>query len=467
MHLDAILLGRLQFAFTIAWHIIFPSFTIGLASYLAVLEGLWLSTKRQVFDTLYQFWIKIFAISFGMGVVSGVVMSYEFGTNWSVFAQKVSPAIGPLLGFEVLTAFFLEASFLGVMLFGSKKVGPGLHFLATCIVAVGTLVSAFWIISANSWMQDPTGFVMDARGRFVANDWLKLIFSPTMPLRLAHMVLAAYLSTALAVGGASAWTLLNKPGQKESGIALRMAVAMALLVAPLQLLVGDASGKQVGEVQPAKLAAIEGFWDTRGDQAFNVVAWPDRKTQANAFALSIPEVGSWITHGRADAVVQGLKSFRPIDQPPAAVVFWAFRIMVGLGLLMILQGLWGAVLWLRGGLDRSRLFLLMCTAMGPAGFIAVIAGWTTAEVGRQPYVVYGFLRTADAVSPVGAASISISLMTFIVVYAIVFCVGALYILRLVGAGPLAISPAPAASEPRMPGSALGAAPPEPEDRHDA
>ncbi len=343
MHLDAILLARLQFAFTIAFHIIFPSFTIGLASYLAVLEGLWLATKRQEFDTLYRFWIKIFAISFGMGVVSGVVMSYEFGTNWSVFAAKTSPAIGPMLGFEVLTAFFLEASFLGVMLFGRKKVGPGLHFLATCIVAAGTLSSAFWIISANSWMQHPVAFVLDGRGRFIATDWVAAIFSPTFPLRLAHMVLAAYLSTALMVGAASAFVLLREPRQEASRIALRMAIGMALVVAPLQLLIGDASGKQVGEVQPAKLAAIEAFWDTKAHQAFNVIAWPDRDLQANRFALSIPELGSWITHGRADAVVPGLKPLGRQNQPPVAVVFWAFRVMVGLGLLMILEGLWGAV----------------------------------------------------------------------------------------------------------------------------
>jgi cytochrome d ubiquinol oxidase subunit I len=464
MHLDAILLARLQFAFTIAWHIIFPSFTIGLASFLAVLEGLWLATQREGFHTLYRFWIKIFAISFGMGVVSGVVMSYEFGTNWSVFSAKASPAIGPMLGFEVLTAFFLESSFLGVMLFGAKKVGPGLHFAATCIVAFGTLVSAFWIISANSWMQHPVAFVIDGRGRFVATDWLRVIFSPTMPLRLAHMVLAAYLSTALVVGAASAGRLLRAPRESESRIALRMAIGMLLVVAPLQLLVGDASGKQVGEVQPAKLAAIEAFWDTKGDQAFNVVAWPDRAVQGNRFALSVPELGSLITHGSASAVVRGLKSFTPADQPPVAVVFWAFRIMVGLGLLMILQGLWGVVLLARGAVERTRLFLWLTTAMGPAGFIAVVAGWTTAEVGRQPYVIYGQLRTADAVSPVAAGSISVSLLIFLMVYALVFCVGALYILRLMGEGPLSGAAKASPPGPRSPGSALAAAPQEPEAR---
>jgi len=458
MHLDAIILARLQFAFTIAWHIIFPSFTIGLASYLAVLEGLWLATRRQAFHALYHFWIKIFALSFGMGVVSGVVMSYEFGTNWSVFAAKVSPAIGPLLGFEVLTAFFLEASFLGVMLFGEKKVGPRLHFVATCIVAGGTVVSAFWILSANSWMQDPTGFVMDARGRFIATDWLEVIFSPTLPLRFAHMLLAAYLTTALVVGAASAWRLLREPGQAESRIALRMAVGMALIVAPLQLMVGDSAGKQVGQVQPSKLAAIEAFWDTKSHQAFNIIAWPDRAAQGNRFALSIPDVGSWITHGSAGAVVTGLKAYAPADQPPVAVVFWAFRVMVGLGLLMIAQGLWGAWLWWRKKLETTRPYLWFASAMGPAGFIAVVAGWTTAEVGRQPYVVFGHLRTADAVSPVGAGSISASLLAFVIIYAVVFCVGALYILRLIDRGPAPGAAAEPSSRSRSPGSALAAAP---------
>jgi len=458
MHLDAVLLARLQFAFTIAWHIIFPAFTIGLASYLAVLEGLWLATGRAAFDVLYRFWVKIFALSFGMGVVSGVVMSYEFGTNWSVFAAKASPAIGPMLGFEVLTAFFLEASFLGVMLFGRQKVGKALHFLATCIVALGTLSSAFWIISANSWMQHPVAFMMDERGRFIVTDWAKAIFSPTMPLRFVHMVLAAYLSTALVVGAASAFMLLKRPGQAESRIALRMAIGMALVVAPLQLLVGDAAGKQVAEVQPAKLAAIEAFWDTKGHQAFNVIAWPDRGVQANRFALAVPELGSWITHGRADAVVTGLKDVGVRNQPPVAVVFWAFRIMVGLGVLMILEGVAGAVLWLTGRLDRTKLFLAFATLMGPAGFMAVIAGWTTAEVGRQPYVVYGWLRTADAVAPVGPAQVSVSLLAFLVVYAVVFCVGALYILRMMAEGPAPLAKPPPPD--RAPGSPMAAAPTE-------
>jgi len=335
MSLDALMLSRLQFAFTLAFHIIFPSFTIGLASFLAVLEALWLATRREAFQRLYLFWLKIFALSFGMGVVSGVVMSYEFGANWSVFSRVSAGVIGPLLAFEVLTAFFLEASFLGVMLFGWRRVGPGLHFVATCLVAFGTLVSAFWIISANSWMQYPVAFATLPDGRLTATDWLAVIFSPTFPERLAHMVLAAYLSTALVVGAASAFALWRDRGQAESRIALRMAIGMCLLVAPLQLLVGDASGKDVAHRQPAKLAAIEGFWQTRAGQPFHVIAWPDRAAQKNDFEVSIPKLGSWITTGDAAATVKGLKAFTPQDRPPAAVVFWSFRVMVGLGLAMI------------------------------------------------------------------------------------------------------------------------------------
>jgi cytochrome d ubiquinol oxidase subunit I len=458
MHLDALILSRLQFAFTIAWHIIFPSFTIGLASLLAVLEGLWLKTGRDAFKILYLFWIKVFALSFGMGVVSGVVMSYEFGANWSVFAARTGPVLGPLLAFEVLTAFFLEASFLGVMLFGWKKVGRRLHFLATCLVALGTLFSAFWIISANSWMQYPTGFTLDEQGRFVAVSWIAVIFSPTFPSRFAHMVLAAYLSTALVVGAASAWSLLKDRHQAESRIALRMAILMFAIVAPLQVLVGDISGKEAAKLQPAKIAALEGFWDTQRHQAFHIVAWPDRHTQKDDWELSVPELGSWLITGDADGKVTGLHAFAEADQPPAGVVFWAFRIMVGLGLLMVALGVWGVWLWARGGPERSRAFLMASTAMGPAGFIAVIAGWTTAEVGRQPYVVFGALRTSEAVSRVPPGEVSVSLIAFLIVYALVFSVGALYILRLIVQGPVAVAGEPPPSVPRAPGSPLAATP---------
>jgi len=461
MHFDALLLSRLQFGFTIAFHIIFPSFTIGLASYLAVLEGLWLTTRNTVFRDLYLFWIKIFAISFGMGVVTGVVISYEIGTNWSVYSAVASPVIGPLFAFEVLAAFFLEASFLGVMLFGWRKVGPGLHFVATVLVALGTLTSAFWIISANSWMQHPTGFVRLADGSLRATDWMQVIFSPTFPYRLAHMVLAAYLTTSLVVGAASAWRLLKDPDEAESCMALKMAIGMFAIAAPLQLVVGDLSGKQVGVLQPAKLAAIEAFWETRTEQPFHVAAIPDRATERNRLEVSIPKLGSWITAGRTDAEVKGLKAFPAQDRPPVFIVFWAFRVMVGLGLAMIGLGLWGGYLCWRGRLTTPW-FLRAVVAMGPAGFVAVIAGWIVAEVGRQPYVVYGVLRTADAVSPVSAGPVSVSLLAFMVVYAIIFGAGALYILRLMAVGPVTGDTGPD-NPNRAPGNAMAAAPPEPRE----
>lgn len=456
MHLDALMLSRLQFAFTIAFHINFPSFSIGLASFLAVLEGLWLTTKNEAFKVLYLFWVKIFAISFGMGVVTGVVLSYEIGTNWSAYSAAVAPVVGPLFAFEVLAAFFLESSFLGIMLFGWRKVGPRLHFTASVLVAAGTLMSAFWIISANSWMQYPTGYVRLASGVLRATDWGQVIFSPTFPIRLLHMVLAAFLSTSLVVGAASAWRLLRAPDEEESCLALKMAIGMFAIVAPLQLLAGDMSGKQVQRLQPAKLAAIEAFWDTRAGQPFHIVAWPDRATQGNRWEIAIPKLGSLITAGTVDAEIKGLKAFVPEDQPPVAVVFWAFRVMVGLGVAMIGLGLWGGLLVWRGGVAHATWFLRAAVAMGPAGFVAVISGWIVAEVGRQPYVIYGVLRTADGVSPVTRGEVSASLLGFLVIYALILGVGVLYILRLIGQGPTTTT-APAAIAPRPPGNAFAAA----------
>jgi cytochrome bd ubiquinol oxidase subunit I len=461
MDFDALLLSRIQFAFTIAFHIIFPSFTIGLASYLAVLEGLWLTTRNETFKTLYLFWVKVFAISFGMGVVSGVVMSYQLGTNWSVFSAVAGPVIGPRFAFEVLAAFFLEASFLGVMLFGWKKVGPGLHFASTVLVAFGTLTSAFWIISANSWMQSPSGFAGTVEEGLTAVNWLQVIFSPTFPERLAHMVLAAYLTTALVVAAASAFRLLRDATEPESAMALKMAIGMLAIVAPLQLLAGDLSGKDVRAHQPAKLAAIEAFWETRTEQPFHIAAWPDREIEGNHWELSIPKIGSWITGGSVEAEIQGLDAFAPEDRPPVFIVFWAFRLMVGLGLAMIALGFWGAWTIWRGSTVRNQPFLRACVAMGPTGFVAVIAGWIVAEVGRQPYVIYGILRTEDAVSPIGAGAVSASLLAFLVVYAIVFSVGALYILRLLAEGPAAGALEPPPSQDRAPGTPLSAAPDRP------
>jgi cytochrome d ubiquinol oxidase subunit I len=461
---DALLLSRLQFGFTIAFHILFPAFTIGLAAFLAVLEGLWLWTKRDAFKVLYLFWVKIFALSFGMGVVSGIVLSYQFGTNWSEFIRLTGGVIGPLLAYEVLTAFFLEASFLGVMLFGWRKVGPRLHFLATVLVAVGTTISAFWILSANSWMQTPQGFQIMADGRFEATDFWAVIFNPSFPSRLVHMLLAAFLTTGLVVGAASAYRVLKErargpvAGWTESRIALVMAIGLIAVVAPLQLLAGHWSGEVAHAHQPSKTAAIEGYWETRADQPFVVFGIPDRDARKNHLEVAIPGIGNAIQNLPRDEVVLGLEAWPREDQPPPFIPFFGFRIMVGLGLLMILLGGVGAVLIWRRRLFDSPWFLRFCVAMGPSGFIAVLAGWMVAEVGRQPWVVYGVLRTRDAVSPVLASQVATSLIAYITVYAIVFTAGAIFILRLMAEGPVAALAEPAPRQDRAPGSALARAP---------
>ncbi|MBI1238015.1 MAG: cytochrome ubiquinol oxidase subunit I [Alphaproteobacteria bacterium] len=455
MDFDALLLARLQFAFTVGFHIIFPSFTIGLASYLAVLEGLWLATGREHFKNLYLFWVKIFALSFGMGVVSGVVMSYQFGTNWSVFSAQAGSVIGPLLAYEVLTAFFLEASFLGVMLFGWKRVGPGLHFFSTCMVAIGTLMSAFWILAANSWMQTPAGFTFAPDGTMVATDFWEVVFNPSQPSRFAHMVLAAYLTTAMVVAGASAYTLLKGRALTEGRTALRMAILMMAIVAPLQVLVGHESGLVAHAHQPAKIAAMEGWWEDRQSQPSILFAWPDEAAETNHFELAAPDTSSFLFDTPPTETLRGLKSFPEEDRPPVAIVFWSFRVMVGIGLIMVALGLWGAFVWATGRLDGASLYFRALVLAGPSGFIAVLAGWIAAEVGRQPYVVYGVLRTADAVSPVAAGTVAASLLFFLIVYAVVFTAGALYILRLMAAGPESDEPAPRSKQP--PGTPLGAA----------
>jgi cytochrome d ubiquinol oxidase subunit I len=462
---DALLLSRLQFAFTVAFHILFPAFTIGLAAYLAVLEGLWLKTRNDAFKTLYLFWVKIFALSFGMGVVSGVVLSYQFGTNWSEFIRLTGGVIGPLLAYEVLTAFFLEASFLGVMLFGWKKVGPKLHFASTVLVAVGTTISAFWILSANSWMQTPQGHEVLADGTFVAVDWMQVIFNPSFPSRLAHMLLAAFITTGLVVGAASAFHVLKDrargiktEGWSESRISLVMAIGLVAVLAPMQLVVGHWSGEVTHKYQPSKTAALEGYWETRADQPLHLFGIPDREAQKNHFQVSIPGVGNMIQNLPRDEVITGLDAYAREDQPPPFIPFFGFRIMVGLGLLMIGLGAWGAwLIWRRKVFD-SPWFLRFCVAMGPSGFVAVLAGWMVTEVGRQPWVVYGVLKTRDAVSPVIASQVATSLLAYVVVYSIVFTAGALFILRLMAEGPVAAKTEPAPRVQRPPGTPLAKAP---------
>ena len=433
---DATLLARLQFAFTVSFHFIFPSFTIGLASYLAVLEALWLWTGRSVYLDLFKYWLKIFALSFGMGVVSGIVMSYQFGTNWSVFSDRAGPIVGPLMAYEVLTAFFLEAGFLGVMLFGMNRVGRTLHFVATLAVAVGTFISAFWILSANSWMHTPTGYTMGANGQFLPADWLAIIFNPSFPYRLVHTVFAAYLTTALVVGAVGAWHLLRERANDGARTMFSMAMGMITVVAPLQILAGDQHGLNTLEHQPVKVMAMEGHFKSYDKGAPLVLfAWPDQAEAKNLYAVEIPKGSSLILKHSLDAPLKGLDTVDRKDWPPVAIVFWAFRIMVGMGMLMLLLAvvsLWARV---RHRLHDWPLLHRFAIAMGPAGFVAVIAGWVTTEVGRQPFTVHGLLRTADSVSPLQAPAVAVSLLAFIVVYFIVFGAGVYYILRLMSHSP--------------------------------
>jgi len=453
--LDPTLLARAQFAFTVSFHFIFPSFSIGLASFLAVLEGLWLLTGREVYLTLFKYWLKIFALAFGMGVVSGIVMSYQFGTNWSVFSDKVGPVIGPLMAYEVLTAFFLEAGFLGVMLFGMNRVGRALHFTATLAVAVGTFISAFWILAANSWMQTPVGYSVAANGQFVPADWWAIVFNPSFPYRLPHTVLAAYLTTALVVGGVGAWHLLRARKSEAVRVMFSMAMGMITVTAPIQILAGDQHGLNTLEHQPAKIMAMEGHFKSDPDGAPLILfGLPDMAAAEVRYAISIPKLSSLILKHSLDAPMAGLDTVPRSEWPPVPVVFWSFRIMVGLGMLMLLLGAWSLLARLRRGLFDWPWLHRLALAMGPAGFVAVIAGWVTTEVGRQPYTVYGLLRTAQSMSPLQAPAVASSLVAFVVVYFIVFGAGISYILKLMSHAPQPGETGP----PDLPARAAGLAP---------
>jgi cytochrome bd ubiquinol oxidase subunit I len=440
MDLDALMLSRIQFAFTIAFHIIFPAFTIGLASWLAALEFNWLRTGNPLYRNLFRFWVKVFAVSFGLGVVSGIVMSYQFGTNWSRFSEFTGNVLGPVIAYEVITAFFLEAAFLGIMLFGWERVGDRLHFFATCMVALGTLISAFWILSANSWMQTPDGFAIE-NGKAVPVDWFKVVFNPSFPLRYAHMVMGCYLTTAFAVAGMSAWMLLrhphDAPAAKLAGSRRSMSMALwfATIFVPVQIVIGDLHGLGVLKYQPTKLAAIEGNWDRMANMPLRLFAIPDEVAETNHYEIAIPKIGSWVLTHAFDGVVPGLKEVPPDERPPVWPVFFSFRIMVGIGFAMLGIGLWSLYLRWKGTLFTNRLFLTVAMIMTPSGFGAVLFGWFTAEIGRQPWVVYGHLRTADAVSPVAAGAVTASLLTFIVVYAFVFGFGSYYLAKLLRRGP--------------------------------
>jgi len=466
--ITALELARYQFAFTVAFHILFPSFSIGLAAYLAVLEGLWLKTGKQVFLDLFQYWLKIFAIGFSMGVVSGIVMSYEFGTNWSQFSEKAGPVLGPMLAYEVMTAFFLEAGFLGVMLFGMQRVGRGLHFTATCLVSIGTLISMSWILASNSWMQTPQGYAIDpGTGRFMPTDWLKIVFNPSFPYRLVHMGLAAFLCVALVVGATGAFHLLRsarlgKTPTDAVRVMFSMAMWMLIAVAPLQILAGDTQGLNTLEYQPAKIAAIEGDWTTRGRAPEILFGIPNMQKERTDYAVEVPLLGSLILTHSLDGKVPGLKDVPPADRPNSTVIFFTFRIMVALGMLMLVLGAFGLMLRWRGTFYENAWLQRFALVMGPAGFIALLCGWVTTEVGRQPYTVYGVLRTVDSVSPIALPGIATSMVAFVIVYFIVFGAGVAILLRMMGAEPHYGETGPDAHDPTRtagthPGPAQGSA----------
>jgi cytochrome d ubiquinol oxidase subunit I len=434
MDLDPVMLARLQFAFTITFHIIFPAFTIGLSAYIATLLLLSMRTGREHFRHIARFWTKIFAVSFAMGVVSGIVLSYQFGTNWSRFSVAVGNVIGPLIGYEVLTAFFLEATFLGILLFGEKLVPRWVHALAAVLVAVGTATSAFWILAANSWMHTPTGHEI-RDGIAYPLDWFAIIFNPSFPYRFAHMLNAAYLTTSFCVLAVGARFLLSNRHVEEARTMVRMAVGMLAIVAPLQLFIGDQHGLNTLKHQPVKVAAMEGHWDGVKPGALVLFAWPDETAELNRYEIAIPNLGSLILTHDLNGLFPGLKSVPPSERPPVKNVFFAFRIMVGIGFFMIAAGIIGVFLWWRGRLFTTRWYLWIAKHSWGLGFIAIIAGWVVTESGRQPWIAHGILRTADATSPVLGSHIAVTLALFVVVYGIVFSAGIYFINRLIERGP--------------------------------
>jgi cytochrome d ubiquinol oxidase subunit I len=447
--LDAEILARLQFAFTVSFHILFPTLTIGLAGFLLFVEVNWLRTKDEVYLRLYHFWVRIFALTFGMGVVSGIVLSYQFGTNWSEFSRIAGPVVGPLIGFEVLTAFFMEAGFLGVMLFGWNKVGPRLHVMATFLVAFGTTLSSFWILAANSWMQTPQGAYLDpALGYFVPEDWWAIIFNPSFPYRLSHMLTASFLTTAIFIAGVSAFYLLSGKHTLLARKSQSIALWAILVLAPLQIFIGDQHGLNVLEHQPVKVAAMEGNWERQAGAPLLLFAIPDSKAEKNHLEIGIPKVASLILTHDPNGIVPGLKDVPKEDRPPVGVVFWSFRVMVALGFLFLLIGGWGLYARLKGNLENNVWLNRLCLVAMPTGFIATLAGWFVAEVGRQPYLVYGVLRTADSISPViSATMIATTLTVFLVVYGGLFGAYLYYLVKLIRVGPALPAPESDADKP--------------------
>jgi len=442
---SALMAARAQFAITISFHIVLAAFSIGLANFLMVLEGLWLKTGRAVYLDVYRYWLKVFALNVAVGTASGLILEYQFGLNWSRLAVQAGDVIGPLMFYEVLAAFFIEAGFLGIMLFGLKKVGPKLHFFATCAVALGSLISAFWILSANSWMQTPAGYSIAADGRFIAEDWWAIIFNPSFAYRLVHMILAVFIGSATLIAGVSAWQLRKAAHNPRARMQFSMALWLIVLLMPLQIVVGDLHGRHSLQVQPQKVAAIEGSW-TRppagAGEPLRLLAWPDMRERRNLWEISIPRVGSLYLHHDLHSTIAALDEFPPQDIPPVAPVFFAFRLMVGLGLLMLAQGVISLILRRRRRLYCTRWFLSGCVWLAPAGFLAMLSGWIVTEVGRQPFTVYGLMRTADSLSSVPRAQVISSTWLILLFYLLIFAIGLWVLLRLLREPPRADEPGP-------------------------
>ena len=457
MDLDPLLLSRIQFAFTISFHIIFPSFTIGLAAWLATIEGMWLATGNPVYRRVFDFWLKVFAVSFGMGVVSGIVMAFQFGTNWSVLSERMGAIQGPLLGYETFTAFLLEATFLGVVLFGRDRVPPWFYFLACCMISLGTMASSFWIMASNSWMQAPVGHQI-VNGKIIPSNWAAIITGPVFLVRWPHMLLAAFLTTAMCVAATGAWYVLRDIHRPEARVMLHWALGLAALLIPVQLFFGHLTGLYVLKHQPAKFAAIEARWQTQQPASEVLIAWPDEASKRNLFALEIPGLGSFIASGNWTAREIGLDTFPVEDRPQVFIPFFGFRIMVGMGLIMLGVAWLGNFLRWRGRLETTRWFLWCAFFAWPTGFVAVLAGWFTAEVGRQPWVVWGLLRTADALTPtLTGAQVLATLVGYVIVYSFIFVFGARYIYRLLREGPTAADATPATGTGHRPLAAAGPA----------
>ncbi len=431
---ETLLVSRIQFALTIGFHILWPAYTIGISGYIVLLNILWMATGRAVYRDLVRFWTHLFALGFAMGVVTGVVLSYEIGTNWSRYADQVSNVIGPFFTYEVMTAFFLEAGFIGIMLFGMNRVSRAMHFTACVMVALGALLSAFWILSANSWMQTPAGFTI-ADGKFQIADWSKAIFNPSFPYRFAHMVTAAYIAGTFVVIGVHGFYLWRGRHKEFASAGFSVAMWSALILTPVQMELGDLHGQNTLHYQPIKVAAMEGDWDTRRGQPLVLFAWPDMGAQENQDVLEIPRLGSLILTHRWNGEVEGLKAVPRDQQPPVPYVFYAFRLMVAAGVLMFLIALAGLVLRWLGRLYDARWFAALCAFSSPLPFFAILCGWTVTEVGRQPYLVYGYLRTADAVSPLLPGHVETSLALFFIAYSVLLVAFFWYATKLVLRGP--------------------------------